>query len=278
MVIANVEELKQQIKKEKENVTALANKVTLLENIISEMQNAIRDLKKYNNDHNDIIDSPEQEIRCSQIAGCSKDSDLNNESTLEKSVHAEDIITHTEENPHEWEGATSDDEQPTSYTYCKALQSMDDEYTNESSWKEEINKKNKRREIKKHTKLSVVYDEKKGRSVFKSDNGNHTLLIGARREKKTVLYLRNIYTGDKDDEQIATDIRKYAVGAGFRVMYAEVIHNRYCQDVIGCKIWIPLSQVEDAMEYGVWPDGITCRMWAQKRNNQENSNYYGKEK
>ena len=92
-------------------------------------------------------------------------------------------------------------------------------------------------------------------------------LVGARREKSTTLYLANVYRGKMSDEEVRQAVRDYADMVKIRVMNIEIVFNRYCQDVVGCRIKVPISCVESAMDEDTWPDEIKCRKWENKRHN-----------
>jgi hypothetical protein len=117
---------------------------------------------------------------------------------------------------------------------------------------------------KKNSTLQITKEKGKERSVQQHFSNSTTILTGAKRERSTVLYLRNIYISNMTDEETARNVRKYGNEIGVRVMYCEVVHNRYCTDVAGCKIWIPQSQSDHALDFGMWPDHIACRKWEPK--------------
>ena len=89
------------------------------------------------------------------------------------------------------------------------------------------------------------------------------------------------------DEDVTRNIKEHAKSKGLRIMSQKVIRNRYVEDVVGCKIIIPMSQEHLALTPGFWPDGIECRHWEhlppsknRRRNygyNKGNSDYYEQE-
>jgi DNA-binding protein len=93
-----------------------------------------------------------------------------------------------------------------------------------------------------------------------------TLLIGAKPERSMRLYLKNIYTEEREDVNLCKDIKAYGRQVGMRIMTTDIVHNRYCEDVVGCRIRVPVSQVEKALIIETWPDDITCRKWESKVN------------
>jgi hypothetical protein len=61
------------------------------------------------------------------------------------------------------------------------------------------------------------------------------------------------------------EVKDHARQHDIRVMFTEIVKNRYIDDVIGCKIRIPSSQASHALDFGVWPQDVTCRIWNQKK-------------
>jgi hypothetical protein len=104
-----------------------------------------------------------------------------------------------------------------------------------------------------------------------------TLLIGAKPERSTILYLKNIYTEEREDELLCKDIKSYGRQVGIRIMTTDIVHNRYCEDIVGCRIRVPMTQVDKALSIETWPDDITCRKWETK-NNRDVPRFQQKEK
>ena len=121
-------------------------------------------------------------------------------------------------------------------------------------------------QTKRNNTLQITKEKGKERSVKQQFSDKATILTGAKRERSTVLYLRNVYIDSMNDDEACRSVRKYGTTIGIRVMYCEVIHNRYCTDVVGCKIWVPISHVDNALDFGMWPDHIQCRKWEPKSN------------
>ena len=119
---------------------------------------------------------------------------------------------------------------------------------------------------KRNNTLQITKEKGKERTVKQQFSDKATILTGAKRERSTVLYLRNIYIDGMNEDEVSRSVRKYGTTIGIRVMYCEVIHNRYCTDVVGCKIWVPISHVDHALDFGMWPDNIQCRKWEPKSN------------
>ena len=87
-------------------------------------------------------------------------------------------------------------------------------------------------------------------------------LRGVKHEQGDRLYLRNIsITRDDEENDIISKIRIYAANRGIRIMSANVVCNRFVEDVVGCKITVPASQSEEVLITGFWPEDIECRHW-----------------
>ena len=48
-------------------------------------------------------------------------------------------------------------------------------------------------------------------------------------------------------------------------MAARVIHNRVCQDIVGCKMTVPDAQVNKVLEPTFWPEHMECRRWEKNK-------------
>ncbi len=90
------------------------------------------------------------------------------------------------------------------------------------------------------------------------------MISGKKWEPATLLYVRNIETGNLTDEEICQDVKDYGTSVGIRIMYAHIVRNRFCEDVVGCKILVPDTKVEQATSWGTWPDDIECRKWEKR--------------
>ena len=96
-------------------------------------------------------------------------------------------------------------------------------------------------------------------------------LKGIKSEPFAELYLTNIARQEnKSLSDIAEDIRKYGRGKGFRIMSAWVVSNRVTDDMVGCKLRVPMRQVDDMLGNRAWPDGIMCKRW-EKRERSDKS-------
>ena len=102
-------------------------------------------------------------------------------------------------------------------------------------------------------------------------------LRGVRFEKCTDLYLQNIACNEGDTWQVIVScVRQYAKTKGIRVANAWVKRNKHCKDMVGCRIRVPDSQVNNALNPSVWPAEVTCRLWVSKpRDTESNEEYTG---
>jgi DNA-binding protein len=87
------------------------------------------------------------------------------------------------------------------------------------------------------------------------------------------MYVKNIDVEERSNEDICKDVRSYGRMVGLRIMTVEIVRNRYCEDVVGCRIRIPWEQVEKAVSIETWPNDVSCRKWGN-RSNKEHSNRY----
>jgi hypothetical protein len=110
------------------------------------------------------------------------------------------------------------------------------------------------------------HSQKNDRVVSNPKYGGFSSLIsGTKWERSTMLYVRNIAVEERSDEEIQRDVIKYGKMVGMRIMQVDVEKNRFCQDVVGCRIKVPISQAEKAESVGTWPDDVVCRKWESKR-------------
>lgn len=70
------------------------------------------------------------------------------------------------------------------------------------------------------------------------------------------------------EHDIIDSIKAYASVNGLKVMHASVVYNYYCDTSVGCKISIPVSQHEIAINDKFWPNNISCRVWQRGKPNQ----------
>ena len=98
--------------------------------------------------------------------------------------------------------------------------------------------------------------------------GTMNRLIGAKMERGTTMYLRNIRIDDENDDQIFRMIKDHCNYSNVRIMSYKVIRNRYANDCVGCKIVIPLSQEHIVMRPEFWPCEVECRRWEIRQSKQ----------
>ena len=129
---------------------------------------------------------------------------------------------------------------------------------------------------KAQKKLKITLKRTKGgdqRSVEKKPD-SPKLISGLKREPNTLMYVRNIVVNDRSDDEICRDMKLFGKSIGLRIMYTAIVRNRYCEDVVGCKIRIPTSQIDEATDIATWPDDIECRKWERKTQWGSRSGYY----
>ena len=89
-----------------------------------------------------------------------------------------------------------------------------------------------------------------------------TSLTGLKTEQSADMYVENIERRPGDQlKDITERVRRYCREKCIRVMQARVITNRRCVDVIGCRITIPIRQIDDVLGNRMWPDEVIFRKW-----------------
>ena len=73
-------------------------------------------------------------------------------------------------------------------------------------------------------------------------------------------------------------VRTYCAKKGLRVMMARIIVNKFCEDVVGCRMTVPIRQTDEMLGNRIWPDEMICRRWRKSRsftrnNDRHNGNY-----
>ena len=87
-----------------------------------------------------------------------------------------------------------------------------------------------------------------------------------------MIYLQNVYVDLHDSvSDIKDKVRRYATHKGLRIMGTYIISNKYSEDVTGCKLLVPSSQVQLALSANFWPEEIICREWVERRNTQRSN-------
>jgi hypothetical protein len=114
---------------------------------------------------------------------------------------------------------------------------------------------------------------KKSTPQQSSNIGREPYLRGVKREASSFIYIQGIYVGVEDTESdVKAEVRKYATTKGLRVMAIHIITNKYCEDVVGCKLAIPESQVETALSSDFWPVDMNFRRWKHKSSRNGHTN------
>ena len=117
------------------------------------------------------------------------------------------------------------------------------------------------------------WQEVKGRNAKKSayhskkevDPLSLPPLAGQRPVKSKMLYVRNIYrVQGQTDEDIMLQVKQHAKKKGVRVMATRLIKNRFAEDIVGCRVTVPLSNVDELLDVRFWPEPIECREWAMR--------------
>ena len=82
-----------------------------------------------------------------------------------------------------------------------------------------------------------------------------------------MIYAKNIARDDDEsDDQVKDRVRKFVRRKrDVRIISIQVVHNKYCEDTVGCKLCIPTSAQEILMAPGFWPEDVECREWSRKR-------------
>lgn len=86
------------------------------------------------------------------------------------------------------------------------------------------------------------------------------------------LYIANVEKLPNDSIQdIKYKIINCAGKGDVKVLNVWVVKNRYREDMVGCKITVPIDQYEKALEGRFWPENIKSRRWYKNRDESQNS-------
>ena len=66
------------------------------------------------------------------------------------------------------------------------------------------------------------------------------------------------------EEDIMLQVKQHAKKKGVRVMATRLIKNRFAEDIVGCRVTVPLSNVDELLDVRFWPEPIECREWAMR--------------
>lgn len=82
-----------------------------------------------------------------------------------------------------------------------------------------------------------------------------------------VIYVKNIARDeDETDDAVKDRVRKHVKRKHpIRITSILVVHNRYCEDTVGCKVSISISMQEVLMAPVFWPEDVECREWSRWR-------------
>ena len=157
--------------------------------------------------------------------------------------------------PVENESSTSSDDES---------ESSDSESENSSDSETEYDSEEK----SKSSKSSEKWDGKAGRNGTSRQNKGQNKkkkekLSGIAQEQSVALYVQNIKRKpDMSLGKIASLVKNHLKDKGVRCISAQVIRNRYVDDTVGCKIFVPLRQRDKVIGIKIWPDNVRCREWA----------------
>ena len=97
--------------------------------------------------------------------------------------------------------------------------------------------------------------------------------------------MENIQIQDESYKELGNMVNEHALSVGIRVMATRIITNKDCTYIVGCRIFVPVSQVYQALFSNSWTSEVTCREWEEKPRqhsthqssrykHQENENQY----
>ena len=91
-------------------------------------------------------------------------------------------------------------------------------------------------------------------------------LRGVRNEKTVTIYARNIAKDEQEsDDAVKARVRRYVKRKrDVRIVSIQVVHNKYCEDSVGCKLCVPARFNEILISPGFWPDDVECREWSRR--------------
>jgi len=167
--------------------------------------------------------------------------------------HANDQRAFSVEQPCRAEMAKNGTRRASAPTYSAVLQAA-------GTWNLDVNRKNQPSMGKGHSSKSSPRSKT---AKWQSPQAKpRQMLRGCKPEKLATLYLENIQKSDDDNNQdILHAVKAHGRANGVRIVSAYTVRNRFCQDVVGCKIVIPVSQADKVMTPGFWAEEITCREW-----------------
>ncbi len=80
-----------------------------------------------------------------------------------------------------------------------------------------------------------------------------------------VLYLENVHRDVGDtDRTLSEAVRNHAKKHDFTIKSVSIVTNRYCDEMVGCRIQVASPDVQKALTSNKWPDNVTCRRWERR--------------
>ncbi len=153
--------------------------------------------------------------------------------------------------------SSSSSSSPPPASYSEALQIPGD-------WNLAVNKRQKKK-LLRQTRQKEDTRVRPNSTPQSKQTPTANKLQGRRPVAGVQLYLEHLNRGDNDTEETITKmVRQYARSKQLRIMSARVVLNRVCDDMVGCRISVPLSQVDTALSPDFWPEDVNCRKWENK--------------
>ena len=105
----------------------------------------------------------------------------------------------------------------------------------------------------------IVKQKRRIRQSSKSIKLSPTLR-GSQPHKLAMMYLQHITICDDDTDETTA------------LMSAQVIHNKFSDYSVGCKIRVSEAEKDKLLEQGFWPQHIICRPWSRQKQRQGDAN------
>lgn len=93
-------------------------------------------------------------------------------------------------------------------------------------------------------------------------------LRGNKQERTVTLYVKNIACDEEEkDDEIKARLRQYVKQRkAIRLINMQIVHNRFCQDTVGCKLTVPVSSQDVLLADDFWPVEVDERVDETKTN------------
>ncbi|CAH1803237.1 unnamed protein product [Owenia fusiformis] len=89
-------------------------------------------------------------------------------------------------------------------------------------------------------------------------------LTGLKFERTKTVYVSNIRMDFNDeDDDVIDRVKSHATSINLNIIKIVVVHNRFNRYRVGCKMDIPESGLDDALDSENWPHPIECRVWTR---------------